>query len=356
MPIPKRIVVLSIMAICHFACSVDSDGNLVFDPGANSNAGGSNGGATNGGGDSEDVILNANCDIDARVPCSSVVTRDDGVVIQLGPYGSIMEVNVGRGFENSVSIAEAFCDTFAAAFGEDPEITADLLDLRDLDLALYTVFRPANMVTGEKYPIITWGNGTCAQPGGYGALLHYVASQGFFVFAANSRYVAGGAMISALDFAFSANQDPTSPYYQRLDTTKVGAMGHSQGGLATVDAANDSRVKSVILFNGGTTASKPFLAIGGDYDITGSNVTPYITDVNAAPQAAYIYYHQVPVTGNFSGHLTLMFQPERVTEATAGWWKYMLNGDTTARDLFVGLFCGLCNRDVEFEYGQHGLP
>jgi hypothetical protein len=63
----------------------------------------------------------------------------------------------------------------------------------------------------------------------------------------------------------------------------------------------------------------------------------------------------IPGTGALSGHLTLMTEPHRVVDATTGWWLYTLKGDTTARDLFVGDSCGLCNMDASFEYGQKGL-
>jgi len=263
---------------------------------------------------------------------------------------------VGAGFEVPVNPLEANCASVIASFGEDPTTSARLGDLGDLDLALYTMFRPVNMAPGEKFPLITWGDGTCAQPLGYGVLLHYVASHGFFVIAANSRYTMNGAMITALDYAFAANEDPASPYYQRIDTTKVGAMGHSQGGGATIAAASDPRVKAVIIWNGGSSAVKPFFAISGDNDIGGGTAASLASAVARASQpGAWLFFHQVPQTGLVSGHLTLMMEPERVTEFTVAWWQYQLNGDTAARDFFVGDNCTLCNRDEEFEYGQQGL-
>jgi pimeloyl-ACP methyl ester carboxylesterase len=51
--------------------------------------------------------------------------------------------------------------------------------------------------------------------------------------------------------------DEAARHYQRLDTTKVGAMGHSQGGNAITAAASDARIQAVILLNAGTSASKP---------------------------------------------------------------------------------------------------
>jgi hypothetical protein len=331
-------------------------------PGAAGGTGGPDAGAGDGGTGTVDPALKAKCMGGEMMGCSSFVTAG-GKEIALGPYGAMMDTNVGAGFENTVSPSDNYedCKSFAASFGQDPAQTEALLDLKGGDLKLYTVYRPATWKAGEKYPIITWGNGTCAQPEGYGALLRFVASHGFVIFAANSRYVGSNdAMKHALDFAFKANDDAQSPYYQKLDTAKVGAMGHSQGSQATAAVAMDARVKVVILFNGGSTASKPFMAVTGDRDIPlfGPSVATLKSAIAAAPKAAYLFYHMVPMNGqllDLSGHLTLMTQPERVTDATAQWWKLTLNNDASAKEWFVGASCKLCNKAADFEFGQKGL-
>jgi hypothetical protein len=284
----------------------------------------------------------------------------DGTEVPLGPYGSIMDVNVGEGFENPIAAGDAdggvTCALFAGSFGEDGEGTAELLDTAGLRFDLYSVFRPVNVVPGETYPILTWGNGTCAQPAGYAALLHYVASQGYFVVAANSRWVgSAAAMVQGIDFLVAANADAQSPYFGLIDTSKVGTMGHSQGGQGARNAAADPRVQTAILFNGGSSASKPFLAISGDNDIGGGTAGGFISTVTNAPEAAALWYHNIPDTGNFSGHLTLMTQPERVVEPTVAWFDFMLKADASSREFFVGADCGLCNRDDDFEFAQSGL-
>jgi pimeloyl-ACP methyl ester carboxylesterase len=203
---------------------------------------------------------------------------------------------------------------------------------------------------------VTWGNGTCAQPEGYGALLRYIASEGFVVVAANSRWVGGAAeMLKGLDFAIAANDDPASPFYQRLDPTRIAAMGHSQGGMGAINAANDSRVKTVIIFNGGASASKPFLTLSGDMDIFTMASSSLATAVTAAPKAAFLFYHMIPAGGNFAGHLTLMLQPERVVGPAAAWLRYMLLDDPASRAWFVGPDCKLCGHAAEYEFGQNGV-
>jgi hypothetical protein len=317
-----------------------------------------NGGGSDSPGGGDSIPTFPPCEGGSTEPCGTYKLPTGGE-LPLGPYGAQMDVNVGQGFENAVASGDSSpttCRLFAASFGEDQESTDRLLDTGDLNFALYTVYRPAHWVEGEKYPIITWGNGTCAQPEGYGALLRYVASYGYFVVAANSRWVgSGAAQRKALDFAFAANDDPESPYYQKLDTDKVGAMGHSQGGQGTAQAAKDARIKTAILFNGGTAADKPFMAVSGDYDIGGQSVSSYSSAVLRAPKAAYLWYHMVPMTGSASGHLTLMTQPERVAGPTVAWMDFLLRNDAEAREWFVGSDCKLCNNKAEFEFGQKGL-
>ena len=154
----------------------------------------------------------------------------------------------------------------------------------------------------------------------------------------------------ALDAIFAENKDPNSEFYQKVDEEKVGAMGHSQGGGATIAvASSDARIKTVIIWNGGTSASKPFLAVSGDRDIAGT--ASMLRDAaNAAPRpAAWLFYHQIPAAVNGSttgqtapGYLTLMMEPERVEVVAVAWWDMMLKGDAEAKKMFVGMDCGIC--------------
>jgi hypothetical protein len=292
------------------------------------------------------------------IPLTSGETWGD-LALKAGPYGGFVAWNQGEEFRNPVGVAESSCSFLAGAFGEPQSVTDDILNLRGQDLGLYTIFRPACMKDGEKYPVITWGNGTCGQTGGYASLLATLASHGFVIVASNSRFTDAGnkEMLRALDLAQSLNDDPNSLYYQRLDMDKVGAMGHSQGASATANAASDPRVKSIILYNGPRSGTKPFLAVSGDRDIGGVTAANLADAVAMSTQpAAWLFYHQVLETGgNVTGHLTLMEQPERMIEPTVAWWKYMLNDDAEAKKLFVGDGCGLCNKAEEYEYGARGL-
>jgi hypothetical protein len=300
-------------------------------------------------------------------------TTPTGVTLTLGPYGAQMDPNVGTGFENAIQSGDgpdsgAVCEAFADIFKQSASLTAQLLNTTQdgisLNFAIYTVYRPATWPSGPV-PVLTWGNGTCAQPEGYGALLRYIASYGFFVVAANSREVGSGSpppMLRALDYAAAANADSTSPYYQKLDLTRVGAMGHSQGGMATVTAATDPRVLDAIIFNAEDSCTKPFLAISGAEDITGFTPSGMASAVASAPApGAWIYYYD-PIgtgpggSGNLDGHLVLMTEPNRVAPPAADWWQMVFQNSTTATSEFVGSTCGLCDDAGDNQFGEVGLP
>jgi hypothetical protein len=306
-----------------------------------------------------------------EVPCASMtmipIPLSDGtnygpVTIESGPYGGKLEWNEGAGteFVNEVNGSEPLCIPLGIeTFGEPASVNAELFNLRDMDYSLYTVFRPACFKQGEKYPVITWANGTCGLVAGYAPLLASLASHGFVIVASNSTWTntvpTDGVQLRALDFAEALNADPNSVFYQRLDMTKVGAMGHSQGAAATETADDDPRVKAVIFWNEGTSNVKPFLDVSGERDVAATTPESLSSDVDGATQpGAWIYHHKILETGGVAtGHLVLMMQPERVLDMTIAWWNWQLNRDEEAKKMFVGDDCGLCSSPDDFEFGHN---
>ena len=355
---------LALLVGCGSSHNSSSNNNNAGDGGSGGDAGGP-------------ATLSACVSADTKACDSFAYPLEDGGMqsITLGKYGAQMDVNVGTGFENTVNAADmppqpsSQCSLFAMAFGEPATITNMLLQTSmngvEINFALYSVYRPANWPSGP-IPVLTWGNGTCAQPEGYGALLRYVASYGYFIVAANSRWVGSPnsdgtqPMLKALDYAAAANMDPKSPYYQHLDMSKVGAMGHSQGGGATVTAAMDSRIQDVFVFNGGLSAVKPFVVLSGDNDILMTNPSAMSSSVNgASAPGAWLYYHNPAGMGMLRGHLVLMLTPERVMDQTASWWEMVFRNDPTSTAKFVGSSCGFCGHAMDttnaYEFGEHGL-
>jgi hypothetical protein len=283
---------------------------------------------------------------------------------QLGPYEVSADINVGVGFENPINANDmpgsTYCTDFSLSFGQDETAARKFAEIpADLNMALYTMYRPAQFEEGKTYPVLTWGNGTCALPEGYGKLLRHVASHGFIIVAANTRWTAGSGasapMIRAIEWALKANADPMSPLYKRIDPMKIGAFGHSQGAGATWSAAADTRIRTNVVLNGSASGTRmsSSMFVSGDRDIVAESSQRSST--NAQAVAAMVFYHMVPGTGSADGHLTLITEPERVVGPVTAWFRYQLNADPVSRDWFVGATCKLCGRDDEFEFLAKGL-
>src|SRR5215510_4250391 len=74
----------------------------------------------------------------------------------------------------------------------------------------------------------------------YQTLLRHWASHGFVVIAAHSQSTAGGATHKAgIDWLVAENVRASSLYFNLLDTTTIGAAGHSQEGGATIAAGSN---------------------------------------------------------------------------------------------------------------------
>ena len=78
--------------------------------------------------------------------------------------------------------------------------------------------------------------------------------------------------IGVLDVLAGMNEDRESPFYQRLDMTRVGALGHSFGGAVGAEAAiEDGRIKAALDMDGSLFGrmqrdglAKPFMMIEED--------------------------------------------------------------------------------------------
>jgi predicted dienelactone hydrolase len=211
----------------------------------------------------------------------------------------------------------------------------------------FTMFRPKDMVQGGLcHPVITWGNGTNVTPAIYHVLLDHLASHGFVVIGSNSTNVAQGnpaPMVVGVTWVLQQNDDPTSVLYQRIDTTHIGAAGHSQGAMATVSAGGDSHITTISPICGAGSQRNlhgPAMLVCGDADtlIPCSSEQSSFDGITNQPviMADYITMDH----GNwisFSG--TTLTVPEVTVVA---WMRVQLMGDTALRSWFYGASCKLC--------------
>lgn len=264
-----------------------------------------------------------------------------------------------------------------------------------------TVYRPRDLAAVGKIPIIAWGNGGCAANGGASArpFLMQVASAGYLIVApakpgpdpelqpagapppppAPDRQPGGpppppsGAaptttanLIAAIDWAIRENSRPGSIYKGRLDTKNIAVMGHSCGGLQTIESSLDPRVKTGIVWNSGV--------LNGDAPLRGTSVKKadlarlhapllYVqggpTDVaypNAMDDYARISVVPVMMAEIQVGHGGTFRQANGGEYARVGtaWLDWKLKGDRQAARLFTGKDCGLCT-DARWKVSRKGI-
>jgi hypothetical protein len=208
------------------------------------------------------------------------------------------------------------------------------------------MFRPDNLAEVELcHPVITWGNGTGATPSMYGTLLKNFASHGFVVIASNNTNVARGnpaPMIVGVTWVLQQNDDPSSKLYHRIDTTHIGATGHSQGAMATATASGDSHIVTSIPIEGANVQKNlhgpAMFFCGGQDTIVGcSGAQSALAAVTTLP-AMYAQLIAVDHGSWMSRGSTLSVADTTFT----AWMRVHLMGDTDLRSWFYGASCKLC--------------
>jgi len=204
-----------------------------------------------------------------------------------------------------------------------------------------TIFRPAELKPGAH--VILWGNGTGVPPVGYAPLLHHLASHGFVVAAANTPMAGSGAdMLKCLDWLTAENGREGGPYFGKLDLTKVGATGHSQGGGGAIMAGRDPRIVTTAPLMGAVRDNAapaqqhgPMLLLSAANDAV----------VTQERQKAVFDSASVPVlwmSREGAGHLTAMRNAGPYRGVLTAWFLYRLEGDEDAASMFTGARCGYC--------------
>lgn len=111
---------------------------------------------------------------------------------------------------------------------------------------------PKRLSTEKKHAVVLWGPGGGSSPNDYEGIIRRLASHGFVVVATSESPSSTDRGKPALDWLEKKNNDPSDPLYQKLDMTKVGASGHSMGGLQSEQMLiHDDRVITAMLNNSG---------------------------------------------------------------------------------------------------------
>lgn len=223
----------------------------------------------------------------------------------------------------------------------------------------YSLFYPQELARdGAKNPIVVWGSGGMTDPSWY-TLLPHLASHGFAVIASNAIPGIGGEaqqgqdMIAGIEWLLAENSRSGGEFFDKLDTSKIAAVGYSMGSLATFTIADDPRLVTTVHISGGNTtagrvnnlhAIAAFLC--GDQptnamDMLIGDISRPNCDTDFQQATTPVFY------GNFIGgsHLAVMTSPfmERIRVVVTGWLRWQLMNDQTLKPMFVGDGCEVCS-------------
>lgn len=254
---------------------------------------------------------------------------------KLGPYGKTTRLkNQGKGTVSGGTMGSI------GEGGDDP--------------SGFTLFFPQGLKSGERLPLLTWGNGTLCSPTLYDELMNFIVSYGYVVVASNTSNAGTGAeMLKAVEWALAENDKADSPIHGMVDADKIGAFGHSQGGEGAVNAGSDPRIRAIAPLSAGPMGSgEAKIQCPAFYTLTASDVvTPesYRASYDATKTAsAYGVtkggdHMEYTDKANGIGLPGLTSNDAQMTRsAITAWFEFQLKGKKELQPLFVGKDCGFC--------------
>ncbi len=168
-----------------------------------------------------------------------------------GGGGSTMTGGGGQGGAGGAGGSGGSCGTFPTVPGQDWQAAGpfETTELTTGPGDHFQVFQPATLGEGGlHHPIVVWCVGTGASPSSYQLLLSRFASHGFVVIAGDDGNQGDGDQaLEGLTWLVAQNDEPNGLWTDKLDITRIGAAGHSQGGNAAIHVALKNAQVSVVL-------------------------------------------------------------------------------------------------------------
>lgn len=212
------------------------------------------------------------------------------------------------------------------------------------------IYYPASMVeSDETYPVVVWANGTMCAPALYHGLLSKIAAGGYIVVTNTNVMAADGeAQIASVDFILEKNEDPDSVFCGKVDTDRIAAAGHSQGGRSAVNAAAaDSRIDCVLSIAGSNLTSEAKKLSTPAFFVAGGADMMVLASMWVKP--AYKNCKGPAVYANLKGalHTRCCTNPSDYAGYAVAWFDAWLKDDADALDMFRS--GGALNRDSKWK-------
>ena len=265
--------------------------------------------------------------------------------------------NVDEGYQNRFE----YQGTLEKKYAYNGQYQVELFTQEDSDerIKLLQVYYPADLKTSQKkWPLVLMANGTGIRASKYKAIFRHLASWGFIVVGNEDEWTWDGKSISkSLDMMLKANTDPSSLFYQKVDTACIGLTGHSQGGMCVYTAASlfeNSQLYKALCTQSGTATmlvdslgadflkdiKAPMLLMGGcgDFDAKA------LCKLDELQKSYEGIGSEQRIMGRIKGTDHGDMLPRGDAYMTA-WMRYWLCGDTEAKKCFVGRKAEILNNN-----------
>lgn len=226
------------------------------------------------------------------------------------------------------------------------------------------IWYPSEMETVDtKYPMIIAVNGSNTAALNYEPFFSRLASWGFIVVGNDDRQSGTGASTSlTLDYMLQRNRDRESVFCGKIDDTKIGCVGYSQGGAGAIRAvtAFENSDQFTCLFTGSAAYALLSSNMGWGYDVSKINIPYFMTaGTGTSDDAGNSDIHSNDVFAGIAPLASLVENYDmisndickvraRVTGAEhdamqvvtdgymTAWMLYHLRGDAEAGSVFIG--------------------
>lgn len=219
----------------------------------------------------------------------------------------------------------------------------------------YVIYYPAELETSDKqYPVIVICNGSGTPISKYPAVPEHYASWGFIVIGTEEENAWNGfgaemsiRHLQRLNDNEQIEAGKTNIFYQKVDLSNVGIVGHSQGGVGVLNAITAQAHKDIYKAAVSLSPTNKEMAHGLEWDYDATLVDIPIMLISGAgggddwvvtgEQLESIYNdvadNKIMIRRNDTPHGEVLYSEDGYVMA---WFMWQLQGDQNAAKAFVG--------------------
>jgi fermentation-respiration switch protein FrsA (DUF1100 family) len=192
---------------------------------------------------------------------------------------------------------------------------------------------------GGPYPLILFSHGLGGAPRDYEDLITAWARAGFVVAAPAYPHTTRGSELNVLDIlnqpadAKEVITQTLAKLSSRIDARRVGAAGHSAGGITTLGmfTSRDDRLRAGVVLSGRQIVVSPYTGAAAPLLFVHGKRDPTIAYADGRAAFEAVTWPKALLTITDGGHLPAGDELAVVAETSADFWRWSLYGDRSAR-------------------------